>query len=148
MSATLEHFARIVAEDHWRAIVAVSRRDGSVHTSLVSAALIQHPITNRRVAAFVSAGGAHKLALLRRAGRATLTAHHGWEWIAVEGAAELIGPDDPRDPQIDLRVLLRAVFQSAGGTHDDWDAFDSAMTQERRTAVLIDPTRIVSNPGG
>lgn len=147
MTATLDDFARIAADDHWRAIVAVSRPDGSVHTSLVSAGVLEHPITNRRVAAFVSADGAHKLALLRHARRAALTVHHGWQWIAVEGPAELVGPQEPGDLQIGLRLLLRAIFRSAGGTHDDWDAFDAAMTQERRIAVLIDPTRIVSNPG-
>jgi hypothetical protein len=94
----------------------------------------------------VSAGGAHKLALLRRARRATLTVHHGWHWLAVDGPVQLVGPEDPADPQIDVRLLLRAIFQSAGGTHDNWDAFDTAMTQERRTAVLIDPVRPSSNP--
>ena len=31
------------------------------------------------------------------------------------------------DPSIDaerLHVLLREIFQAAGGTHDDWDTYD------------------------
>jgi hypothetical protein len=71
----------------------------------------------------------------------------GWEWAAVEGRAELIGPDDPQ-PQIDverLRLLLREVFIAAGGTHDDWDGYDRAMADQHRTVVLIAPERIYSN---
>jgi hypothetical protein len=71
----------------------------------------------------------------------------GWEWAAAEGPVDLIGPDDPT-PGIDaegLRLLLRAVFTAAGGTHDDWDTYDRAMAEERRTAVLVTPDRVYSN---
>ncbi|MCU1354455.1 MAG: putative pyridoxine/pyridoxamine 5-phosphate oxidase, partial [Acidimicrobiales bacterium] len=70
------------------------------------------------------------------------------QWAAVEGTAQIIGPDD-RDPDVDaeaLRLLLRSIFEAAGGTHDDWDAYDRAMADERRAAVLITPQRTYSNP--
>ncbi len=35
---------------------------------------------------------------------------------------------------------------AAGGTHDDWDTYDRVMAEERRTAVLITPDRVYSNP--
>jgi hypothetical protein len=66
----------------------------------------------------------------------------------VEGKAELIGPDDPNE-DVDaerLRLLLREIFTAAGGTHDDWDTFDRVMREEKRTAVLVMPIRIYSNP--
>jgi hypothetical protein len=44
-------------------------------------------------------------------------------------------------------MLLREVFQAAGGTHDDWDIYDQVMRDERRTAVLVRPTHTYSNPG-
>jgi hypothetical protein len=72
----------------------------------------------------------------------------GWQWVAVEGAAQLIGPDDPH-PEVDddrLRVLLRDIFAAAGGTHDDWATYDRVMREERRTAVLVMPTRLYSSP--
>lgn len=62
----------------------------------------------------------------------------------VEGRAELIGPDDPH-PGVDaerLRLLLREIFVAAGGSHDDWPAYDAAMVEQRRLAVLVQPTRI------
>jgi hypothetical protein len=59
----------------------------------------------------------------------------------------LIGPDDVH-PEIgaeQLRLLLREVFKAAGGTHDDWDGYDRAMAEQRRTVVLVDPSRVYSN---
>ena len=44
-----------------------------------------------------------------------------WEWQAVEGAVELIGPSDPV-AGVALPALLRDVFKAAGGTHADWDS--------------------------
>lgn len=77
----------------------------------------------------------------------TVVARSGWAWAAVEGDVELIGPDDEY-PGIDAegnRLLLRAIFTAAGGTHDDWPTYDRVMAKERRVAVLITPTRIYSN---
>jgi hypothetical protein len=65
----------------------------------------------------------------------------GWQWAAVEGPAELADPDDP-DDGVDterLRLLLREIFTAAGGTHDDFDAWDRTMAAERRTAILVTP---------
>ena len=69
----------------------------------------------------------------------------GWQWATVEGRAELIGPDDVQLSAEELRLLLRKVFTAAGGTHDDWEVFDQTMTEQRRTVVLVSPTRIYSN---
>jgi hypothetical protein len=65
----------------------------------------------------------------------------------VEGPAEVIGPDDPH-PLVDaerLRLLLREVFTAAGGEHDDWDAYDRTMLEQRGAAVFVMPSRIYSN---
>ena len=73
-----------------------------------------------------------------------MTFQVGWQWATIEGRAELIGPDIPNveiSPDR-LRLLLREVFTAAGGTHEDWDEYDRTMRDERRTAVLITPTRI------
>ena len=96
--------------------------------------------------AFVTAGKA-KLTNLRSRQQVSITFRSGWQWATVEGRAELIGPDDGR-PGFDserIRILLREVFSAAGGTHDDWDAYDRAMAEERRAAVLVSVSRIYSN---
>jgi PPOX class probable F420-dependent enzyme len=98
------------------------------------------------VVGFVTYGRA-KLTNLRARPQLSVTFRSGWEWATVEGRAALIGPDDPR-PDVspdELRLLLRQVFAAAGGSHDDWDAYDRTMAEQRRTVVLVHPSRIYSN---
>jgi hypothetical protein len=117
-----------------------------VQASVVNAGILAHPVTHAPVLSFVTYGRA-KLSNLRVRPRATAVFRSGWEWVAVEGACEIVGPDDALagfDPTR-LPELLRAVFVTAGGTHDDWAAFDRAMAVERRAAVLVHPERVYSN---
>lgn len=89
--------------------------------------------------------GKVKLANLRARPQLAVTFRSRWRWATVEGRAELVGPDDPQPWLADadrLRLLLREVFAAAGGTHDNWDEFDRVMAAERRTVVLIAPTRV------
>jgi PPOX class probable F420-dependent enzyme len=145
--ADLDLVRRLVAADHGLAIVATTRADGSVHSSLVNAGVLDDPIGGAPVVGLVARGDALKLRLLRRAGRAAVTFRAGWEWAAVEGPVHLIGPDDPAAgfPLDGVPQLLRAVFEAAGGTHDDWDEFDRVMAAERRVAVFVTPARISTN---
>jgi PPOX class probable F420-dependent enzyme len=141
-------FAKLVALDHGLCVLSTLRRDGSIQASVVNAGVLTHPLTGEQVVALVAVGGARKLHNLRADPRATIVARAGWEWAAVEGNAEILGPDDPH-PDIDsnaLRALLRSIFQAAGGTHDDWDTYDRVMAEERRAAVLLVPRRTYTNP--
>lgn len=144
MQQDLAAVERLAARDHHLAVVATTRADGTVQSSVVNAGIIDHPVSGEQVAAFVTYG-ATKKAHLRARPRATLTFRAGWEWITVEGDAELMGPDDPAlDPER-LRLLLREIYQAAGGDHDDWAEYDRAMQRQRRTAALITPNRVYSN---
>jgi len=136
----------MVAKENGLAGVTVVRADGTPHSSLVNAGVVDHPSTGRPVVGYVTYGPV-KLRNLRERPATSLLWRSGWQWVGVEGSSELIGPDDPADG-IDaeaLRLLLRAVFTGAGGTHDDWDTFDRVMREERRTAVLLAPTRVYGN---
>lgn len=144
MQQTLEEVDRLAAREHYLAVVATTREDGTVQSSVVNAGIIDHPVSGERVVAFVSHGAA-KNAHLRARPHATLTFRVGWQWIAVEGGAELMGPDDPALDSDRLRLLLREIYQAAGGDHDDWAEYDRVMQQQRRTAVLVTPGRIYSN---
>jgi hypothetical protein len=109
--------------------------------------VLDHPVTGLPVVGLVAMGNSRKLAHLRARPHATIVVRVGWQWAAVEGEAELAGPDEPLDA-VDaegLRRLLRAVFSAAGGTHDDWDTYDRVMADERRTAVLVSPRRIYAS---
>ena len=139
--ADLSTFARIVTKDTGLSIISTQRADGTIQTSLVNSGVIAHPVTGEQVVGFVALGGSRKLAHLRERPTITVTVRGGWEWCAAEGRAELIGPDDPADG-VDaerLRVLLR--------THDDWPTYDKVMAEERRTAVLVAPTRSYPSDG-
>ena len=149
--ADLADYSRLAARDHGLCVVSTVRADGTVQSSLVNAGVLADPVDQPSravdVVGFVVRGDARKLVNLRERRRATLVAHAGYEWVAVEGPVELAGPDDPL-PGVDaegLRLLLRAIFTAAGGTHDDWPAFDAAMVAERRAAVLVRPVRVYSN---
>jgi len=144
----LARFAALVPADHGLAVIALALPDHSAHASVANAGVLPHPLTERPVVGVVARGGARKLQHLRANPRATIVLRAGWQWAAVEGPVELVGPDDPR-PGIDpdrLRLLLREIFTAAGGQHDDWDAYDRAMAAERRTALLLSPERLYANP--
>jgi PPOX class probable F420-dependent enzyme len=144
----LTPFADLVPLDHGLCVLSTVRPDGSIQSSVINAGVLAHPLTGDPVVGLVAAGGSRKLHHLRADPRATIVVRAGWQWATVEGSADLVGPDDPRR-EIDadrLRQLLRDVFRAAGGTHDDWDEYDRVMAAERRTAVLITPSRVYSNP--
>ena len=145
----LTPFAELVPLDHGLSVVVTRRADSSPQTTVVNAGVMPHPVTGASAVAFVSAGAARKLAHLRADPSIVVVIRAGWQWVAVEGQAQLIGPDDPHPDVAEERLgdVLREIFRAAGGTHDDWDTFDGVMREERRAAVFVAPTRVYSNPG-
>lgn len=143
---TLSDAVTLAAADQGLAVVATLRADQTIQSSLINAGVLTHPTTGQPSLAFVTYGRV-KLANLRSRPQIAVTFRDGWRWATVEGTAELAGPDDPRPWLTDdgLRVLLRDVFTAAGGTHDDWNEYDRVMAEQRRTVVLITPTRVYSN---
>jgi PPOX class probable F420-dependent enzyme len=145
----LSPFEALVPLDHGLCVVVTRRSDLTPQSSVVNAGVLAHPLTGLPVVGFVAAGRSRKLVHLRADPTISVVIRAGWQWVAVDGRAELIGPDDPH-PDVDderLRLLLREIFTAAGGTHDDWDTYDRVMQEERRTAVLVVPGRVYSNPG-
>jgi PPOX class probable F420-dependent enzyme len=144
--ATLDDAITIGRHERFLAVVSTVRADGTIQSSVVNAGVLAHPVTGEQVVGIVTYGRA-KLANLRARPQVTVAFRAGGEWVSVEGRAGLAGPGDPH-PGIDpdrLRLLLREIFQAAGGAHDDWEAFDQVMAEQRRTAVLVTPTRVYSN---
>lgn len=135
---------RLVARDSGLASVSVVRADGTPHASLVNAGVLEHPRTGAPVAAYVTYGPV-KLRTLRERPATSILWRAGWRWAAVDGDSELLGPDDGDIDAEQLRLLLRAVFTACGGTHDDWDAYDRAMLDEGRVAVLVTPRKVYGN---
>jgi PPOX class probable F420-dependent enzyme len=143
---TLQDVVDIARKERFLVVVSTLRSEATIQSSVVNAGVLPHPIGGEDAVAFVTYGRA-KLANLRSRPQVSVTFRAGWEWATVEGRAELIGPDDPY-PGVDanqLGLLLRQVFTAAGGSHDDWGAYDRAMAEQRRTVVLVTPSRIYSN---
>ncbi len=144
----LSRINELGSRESFLAVIVTTQASGELSTSVVNAGVLAHPLTGEPTVAFVSRGGTAKLANLRQTPTAALVFRAGWEWVAVHGTAEIIGPDDPV-VGVDgerLRLLLREVYQAAGGVHDDYDEYDRAMREERRAAVLLRPTRFTTNP--
>ena len=143
---TLQDVVDIGRSDQFLAVVSTLRADATIQSSVVNAGVLTHPVRGAEVVGFVTYGKT-KLSNLRSRPQVTLTFRAGWQWASVEGRAELIGPDDEhRDIDADaLRLLLRQVFTAAGGSHDDLGEYDRTMAEQRRTAVLVTPSRLYSN---
>lgn len=147
MSADLDKVRRLVAADSGLVVLATTRKDNSVHASVVNAGVLPDPVTGEAAIGMVINGNARKLDYLRRTGRATVVFRAGWQWASAEGPVRILGPDDPAadfDPA-GLPKLFRDIFTSAGGTHDDFDTFDRVMAEERRAAVLIKPAKLAGS---
>jgi len=141
----LTDFARLVPAEHGLSVVSTLRADHTVQASVVNAGVLDH--RGHQVVGFTTRGETRKLANLRARPRLAVTIRVGWEWVTVDGDAGLIGPDDPAEgfDAEAVRLLLRAVFRAAGGTHEDWATYDRVMAEEHRAAVLVQPVRVYSN---
>ncbi len=143
---TLEDVVNIGRDDGFLAVVSTLRSDNSIQSSVVNAGVLAHPEDGAKVVGFVTYGKT-KLSNLRARPQLSVTFRAGWRWATVEGRAELVGPDDG-DSDLDaqgIRQLLRTVYTAAGGVHEDWEEFDRTMTEQRRTAVLVRPSRCYGN---
>lgn len=146
----LRQVGGLAGAEHWLAVLVTTRPDGEPGVSLVNAGILAHPRTGETIIGFVARGATAKLTNLRATPKATLVFRSGWEWIAVTGPVELAGPDDELAglPGERLPQLLRDIYLAAGGDHPDLDEYDRVMRAQRRTAVLLRPSRFVTNPSG
>ena len=144
------------AEDKLRRLVAAENglcsfvcldSSGSPHVSIINAGVMDNPVTGETSVACVVRANARKARLLRSDPRAAVAFRHRWDWVAVHGTARLIGLDDPAEGVTDIPELLRDVFRSAGGTHEDWEEYDRVMAKERRLAIFVTLDHITSNTG-
>ena len=143
--ADIDDVRRLLADEQGFAVISTTQKDGRVLSSVANCGVIDHPVSGTPTVALVSAGKAARLGHVRRGSAVTITVRRGGSWLAVTGDADIIGPDDPTDG-IDaeaLRMLLRDVFQAAGGSTDDYDEFDRVMAAERRPAIFVAPERIL-----
>ncbi len=141
---SLDDVSAALAQENGLVTVATQKADGRPLLSVVNAGVLRHPASGEHVVGFVVRGSSAKRRHLAERPAVAVLARRGWQWVAVEGDAELVGPLNPH-PGLDaaaVAALLREIFVAAGGTHDDWSEYDRVMAVEERTAVLVTPTRI------
>ena len=126
-------------------LVITYRRDGRAHASIVNGGVVAHPTSGSPVVGFVVQGRTQaKLANLRRRREATVVIRSGWDWVAIDGDAELFGPEaDGSIPWPEASAVFHTIYAEAiGGLPDDWTSADGAVEIDGHVAVLVSPTRV------
>lgn len=146
--ADMNEVREYLADEHGLATVSTSQADGRVLSSVINCGVMNHPVSGEETVALVSRGGAARLGHIRNGAEVTVAVRRGWKWRAVTGPADIIGPDDAADgyDAEALRLLMREVYQAAGGDHDDYEEYDRVMLEDRRAAVFVRPDRVIGNP--
>ena len=132
---SLDRAKDLGARESGLAVAITTRADGSPRASVVNAGVLDDATV-----AFVSRGTARKLVDLRARPAVTVVFRSGWDWVAVEGSATLVGPDDNADalaPDAILELVRRSYAAAVGGAPDDWAHLDASMEDERHTVVLV-----------
>ncbi len=134
---------RAFLTENQRSVLTTFRRDGGLQMSVVLCAQY------RDGAAFTTPADRAKLMNLKRNPRcALLVSRQNWfGYVVLEGEAQLLSPENTQPDE--LRMALRDVYRGASGgdEHSDWDEYDEAMVTERRSVVLIEPSRVFEAAG-
>ena len=78
---------QLIPLDHGLSVIITTRPNGTPQTSVVNAGVIDHPLGDGEVVAFVAAGRTHKLGYLRENPSVTIVVRAGWQWASVDGTA-------------------------------------------------------------
>ena len=144
---SIDDVQRFLGQETGLATVSTIQKDGRILSSVVNCGVLPHPITQELCVAFVSAGNAARLKHIERGSEVTVAIRREWKWVSVSGEADLFGPKylpENFDPE-QLRILLRDVFISAGGVHDDFEEYDKVMASDKRVVVCVEIEQIRGN---
>jgi PPOX class probable F420-dependent enzyme len=131
-----DNLKRFVAENR-RGVLTTFRRDGSAQMSIITCGPLRDGV------AFTTTEDRAKLRNLRRNPRCSLlVAREDWSaYVVLQGTARLLSADNTDTDEI--RMVLRDVYRTAAATeHPDWDEYDRAMMEQRRSAVIVVPEHI------
>ena len=69
------------------------------------------------------------------------------DYAVLEGHAQVLSPGDT--PAEELRLALRGVYRAASGKeHPDWEEYDQAVRNDRRSAIIVVPEHIYYRAAG
>ena len=125
-----------MAENH-NAVLTTFRRSGAGQMSVVTCGPYLDGI------AFTTTAETAKLANLKRNPRCSLLISQAdwWGYVVLEGYARVMSSDNTDTEE--LRTALRGVYRAASGTeHPNWEEYDQAMRDDRRSAVIVVPEHV------
>ncbi len=125
-----------LAENH-NAVLTTFRNSGGAQMSVVTCGLYKGRV------AFTTTADRVKLVNLKRNPRCSLLVSKTdwWGYVVLEGRADLLSPENTDSE--DLRLALRDVYRAASGQdHPDWEEYDQAMRDQRRSVVMVIPEHV------
>ncbi len=120
-----------------RGVITTFRRNGAAQMSIISCGPYRDGI------AFTVTEDRVKLKNLRRNPRCTLlvSQESWWGFVVLEGRAEILSADNT-DPE-EFKMALRHAYRTASGEdHPNWEEYDQAMRDDRRSVVIVVPDHI------
>ena len=119
-----------------KAVLTTYRRNGNAQMSIIVVG------SYRDGAAFTTTADRAKLRNLKRNTRCTLLVSQDswWGYLVLEGHADVLSSENTDAEE--LREALRGVYRSITGEHPNWEEYDQAMRDERRSAVIVIPDRV------
>ncbi len=131
-----EKVRAFVAQTH-RGVITTFRRSGAAQMSIVSCGPLRNGV------AFTVTEERAKLKNLRRDPRCSLLVSNEswWGFVVLEGRAQVLSADNTDAEE--LRLALRDTYRTASGEeHPDWDEYDQAMRDDRRSVVIVVPDHV------
>ena len=132
----LEENIRAFLESTNRGVLTTFRRDGAAQMSIVTCGPYRDGV------AFTTTASRAKLLNLKRDPRCSLLVsnENWWGFVVLDGMAQIISAENSSADE--YRNALRDVYRTASGEeHSNWDEYDRAMLDDRRSAVIVIPDR-------
>ena len=120
-----------------RGVLTTFRRNGHAQMSIISCGPYRDGV------AFTTTESTAKLHNLRRDPRCSLmvSEESWWGYVVLEGQATLLSAHNTDAEE--LRLALREAYVAASGEeHPDWDEYDQAMRDQRRSVIIVVPEHI------
>ena len=131
-----ENIKAFVAETN-RGVLTTFRRDGAAQMSIITCGPYRDGV------AFTTTAKRAKLLNLQRDSRCSLliSNENWWGFVVLEGRAQIISAANTSADE--YRDALRDVYRTAAREeHSNWEEYDQAMLDNKRSAIIVIADRI------
>ena len=131
-----DNVREFTTENH-QGVLTCFRRNGMPQMSIITCGAYRDGV------AFTTTADRAKLLNLKRDPRCALmvSKQDWWGFLVLEGRATILSPENTGAGE--LREALRGVYRAATNQdHPNWEEYDQAMIDDRRSAVIVVPDHI------